>query len=357
VSLSPADTGGSNDVYVRNLAAGTTTAASDPAQAMGSGFPDISGDGRYVVFETGEKYDATNDLSAGNDAYRRDLGTGAIVHASARDGLDASGNANGLRPQISADGGRVTFTSASTDLVLPTVDGNAGVADVVARDLAARTTRLVSVSGATQGATDSDRPGIAANGGLVAFIFTDGATRLVTGDTNTQPDAHAAELAPSDATGPALTLSGPADGAVEPGDRIAVGGTATDVSGIVSVTVNGTAVPLTATGGFSTAVAAAVGANAVTVRALDGSGNATTIVRTVTRPAQVRPTPPPPPRRARLLALGARLTKALKAGRRTVTLAPDRRTLTAGRYVVRVRILTRAAGPRVRTVAFRITAR
>ena len=53
-----------NDIVVRNLAAGTTAGASDPTAATGSSFPDISGDGRYVVFETGFAYDPTNDVSA-----------------------------------------------------------------------------------------------------------------------------------------------------------------------------------------------------------------------------------------------------------------------------------------------------
>lgn len=44
-----------------------------------------------------------------------------------------------------------------------------------------------------------------------------------------------------------LTLSGPAEGATVDADQVAVGGSAADPSGIVRVTVNGTALPLTAT--------------------------------------------------------------------------------------------------------------
>lgn len=396
-NLSPSDTGAGNDIYVRNLVAGTTTPATDPTLPGGAAnFSDISGSGRYVVFETGDKYDATNDTSAGNDVYRRDMGTNAIVLVSARNGLDAGGDAGGLRPAISADGNRVSFTSTSANLA---TDANAAVRDVFVRDVAAKTTLLASVNSATQGATDSDRSAIAANGGLVTFIFTDGATKLVTSDANTQPDAHTKEFAPSDSAGPALTLTGPADGATETTDRIAVGGTATDPSGLVSVTVNGAALPLTATGGFSTTVAAVVGANTITVRALDGSGNVTTITRTVTRAAAAPGGPGvTPPDRARFLGLSASLTKAgtitvkvrlsadarvrlrilrrtlqgrkhrvvfravgkpvtktLKAGRRTITLTP--KALAVGRYVVRVRILTAAAGASTRTVGFRVKAR
>lgn len=395
-NLAPNDTGAANDVFVRNLAAGTLSAASDPTVTTGSGFPDISGDGRYAVIETGHKYDAVNDLSGGNDVYRRDMGTGAIVLISAKDASDAGGATDGVRPAISADGGRVAFTSGSADLV--TGDANA-VRDVFVRDVAARTTRLASVraDGTTQGTTAAEIPGIAADGGLVAFTWNDtgAATKLITADANAQPDILAKEFTPSDDAAPALTLTGPAQGSTVSSDQIAVGGTASDPSGIVAVTVNGVAVPVTATGGFSTAVAATVGTNAVTVSALDGAGNRNVVVRSVTRSAPVTTTPL---KKARVLGLAATLTKAgrlrvtvrlssdarvrvsllrrtvrltprrvivlrtaapavtrtLKAGRRTVVLTPPA-PLRLGRYVVRVRLLSPAVGPATRNLALKVT--
>lgn len=392
-NLAANDSGGGNDVFARNLAAGTLAPASDPTVANGATFPDISGDGRYVVFETSQKYDPVNDVSGGNDAYRRDMGTTAFILASAKNASDVGGGTDGTRPVISADGNRVAFTSASTDL---TTDANAATKDVFVRDVTARTTTLASANGATQGATDSDRPAIAPNGALATFVFTDGATRLVSGDTNTQPDLHAKQFAPTDATGPALTLTGPAEGASQSAERIAVGGTATDPSGIVSVTVGGTALPLTATGGFSTTVALTVGANAITVVARDGAGNTTTATRTVTRTAPVVSKPGPRarvlalsasltkagavrvalrlsararvrvtllrrtvrtgPRRVVLRRIGAPLTRSLTAGRRAIVFTPARR-LPAGRYVVRVRFLTPVSGPVTRAAAFRVVRR
>lgn len=386
------------DIIVRNLATGTTSAASDPTAGSGSNFSDVSGDGRYVVFETGNKYDAANDASAGNDVYRRDMGTTTFVLVSAKNGSDLGGGTDGIRPQISADGGRVSFTSSSTDL---TTDGNAAVKDVFVRDIAAKQTRLASVNGATQGSNDSLRSAIAANGGLVAFAFDDTAavTKLIGTDANAKADVLAKELAPSDAAGPSLTLTGPAEGTSTKAERVAVGGTASDPSGIVSVTAGGAPLPVTGTGGFSTTVALALGANAVTVRAVNGAGNATIVTRTVTRTrstgpgtrtapraritrlsvvltrkgtirvtlklsaaARVRVTllrsvkRPKAPRRTVLKAVGSPVTRTLKKGTRTVVLTP-RRSLAVGRYVVRVRILSAAAGPRTRSVALRVRAR
>lgn len=373
-----------NDVFVRQLVAGTLTAASDPTKAAGSGFPDISGDGRFAVFETGERYDPVNDPNALNDVYRRDLGTGAFALVSARDGAAGVGNAAGTRPAISADGGRVAFTSAATDL---TTDTNT-VADVFTRDIGAQATRLVSVNGTTQGTNPSDRGAVAANGGLAAFIFDDAAavTKLIGTDANAQPDAFAKELTPTDATPPGLSLTGPAQGAQQIASQVPVGGAASDASGIASLTINGVPLPLTVTGGFSTSLPLVLGPNAITVRATDGAGNATEVTRTVTRtaipPASARPrvtalkaglsrgrvvvrvtltanarvsvqilrrtVKTKPRKRVVLSGFTKPVTRSLLAGTRIVKLTPPRK-LTPGTYVVRVRVVSALAGASVRT--------
>ncbi len=310
-----------NDIVVRNLAAGTTAGASDPTVTSPSNFPDISGDGRYVVFETGQAYDPANDVGA-NDAYRRDMVTGAITLASARDGVATGGNQGGARPAISADGARVAFRSASTDLF--GTDANA-VADVYVRDLGPRVTRRASVqaNGTTETNTPADRGVIAGNGSIVSFVNDDqGATpELIVADTNNLPDVLAKELTPTDTAPPAVALSGAT-------------GTASDPSGIGEVTVNGAAVAVGAGGTFPVSVAPGT----QTVRAVDGAGNAATATRTITpavagRPAALRP------RIQRLkaslkgkvltvrfrLAADARVTVTLL--RRTVRLKPRRRVV------------------------------
>jgi hypothetical protein len=359
-NLLPGDAspGDVNDVVVRNLAAGTTAGASDPAAAAGSGFPDISGDGRYVVFETGHAYDPTYDVG-GNDAYRRDMATGAVALGSARDGVATGGNQGGTRPVISADGGRVAFTSASTDLF--GTDANA-VTDVYVRDLAPRVTRRASIraDGSTETNTSSDRGAIAGNGAIVSFVNDDlGATpELILADTNNFPDVFAKEFAPTDVTPPAIAIAGAT-------------GTASDPSGIGEVTVNGAAVAVGAGGTFPVSVAPGT----QTVRAVDGAGNAASTTRTITsavaaRPAALRPriqrlraslkgkvltvrfrlaadarvtvtllrrtVRQKPRRRVVLTALRPRASRSLRAGQRTVVLTLRKRPA-AGRYVVRVR--------------------
>ena len=64
-----------------------------------------------------QKYDATNDASGGNDVYRRDMTTGRVRARSRRGtALDTAAPPDGIRPAISADGSRVSFTSTSADL-------------------------------------------------------------------------------------------------------------------------------------------------------------------------------------------------------------------------------------------------
>jgi Tol biopolymer transport system component len=385
----PGDTGGGNDVFVRDLEAGTTAAASDPANATGSGFPDISGSGRHVVFETGAAYDAANDANGTNDAYRRDMATGAFALASARNGADGAGNAGGARPQISADGTRVAFSSTSVDL---TTDGNAAVRDVFVRDMTSRATRLASVraDGATQSGNPGDRPAIAADGGPVGFVFDDAgaATKLVDADANAQPDALLKELEPSDATGPAVTVTAPADGSAQRAAQVTVAGTVTDPSGVSTLTVNGNGVVPGPGGAFAATALLQTGPNAITVVAADGAGNTATrtltVVRTAPRPATrilrfsaaiagrrivvrlnltrqarvrftvLRRVVRTSPRRVSLVRVGRPVVRVVRAGPRRIALAaPTRR---AGRYVLRVQIVGATGAASSRTDAFVIRA-
>jgi Tol biopolymer transport system component len=366
-NLLPGDVAGvGNDIVVRDLAAGTTAGASDPTAATGSNFPDISGDGRFVVFETGHKYDAVNDLSGGNDAYRRDMATRAITLVSARNGLPAGGDGASTRPAVSADGGRVAFTSGSTDLA--GTDANA-VTDVYARDPGGSATRRASTraDGATETSTPSDRGAIAGNGSAVAFVNTEPAalTKLVDGDANTFPDVFAKEFAPTDTTPPTLAVTGSA-------------GTATDPSGIGEVTVAGAPVAVGAGGAF--AIPPGTPGTARVVRAVDGAGNAAQVaIASPVAPGTTVPVVRPriqrlkaslkgrkltvrfrlaadarvtvsllrrtvkkrPRRKIVLTTVGRPLTRSLRAGQRTVVITLRKRPA-AGRYVVRVR--ARAAG-------------
>jgi hypothetical protein len=186
-------TGDSNsvrDVFLRDRTAGTTeriSIASDETQAvMTSIEPAISGDGKYVVFST-ESYNlVSGDTNAVRDVFVRDLAAGTTERISvASDETEANGiSESNASSSISTDGRYVTFTSAATNLV--SGDTN-GAGDIFLRDRTAGTTERISVaSDETEGNGTSGGSAISTDGRYIAF--TSGATNLVSGDTNGKTD-------------------------------------------------------------------------------------------------------------------------------------------------------------------------
>ncbi|HEU0318903.1 MAG TPA: hypothetical protein VFR49_16330, partial [Solirubrobacteraceae bacterium] len=153
-----------------------------------SGEPDVSGDGRLVVFSSTAD-DLMNGHPAGQrEVYVRDLSSGQTTLISATpDGSPADGDSSA--PAISPDGGFVTFSTTATNLVPgTTTDGP----QVVIRDLAAGTNELASVNGAGTPAGGGPGSGpplvsdVSAGGRYVAFASP--ATNLVSRDTNHRVD-------------------------------------------------------------------------------------------------------------------------------------------------------------------------
>jgi putative cell wall-binding protein len=183
------DTNGVHDVFVYNRAHGTTTrvsVATGGAQAVGgdSGYSRISGDGRYVVFQS----DATNlvddDTNGAKDIFVHDRDTGNTTRWSVATG-GAQANGDSRDASISRTGYYVAFESQATNLVSGDTNGSADVF-VRTRGILAYfppSTARVSVSSAeAQANDDTDAPSISADGRYVAFESY--ASNLVAGDTN-----------------------------------------------------------------------------------------------------------------------------------------------------------------------------
>ena len=186
-NLVPGDTNGKFDVFVRDRQTGMTTrisVASDGTQGNSDSYdPSISADGRYVAFESRASNLVSGDGNAHSDVFVRDQETGQTVRVSvASGGTEANGPS--YDPSISGDGRYVAFWSFATTLVPG--DGN-GWADVFVRDRQTGQTSLVSVSSdGTQGNNQSYGPFISADGRYVAFWSP--ASNLVSGDTNGKYD-------------------------------------------------------------------------------------------------------------------------------------------------------------------------
>jgi Tol biopolymer transport system component len=191
--LVPGDGNGTYDVFVRDLVSGTTVRASVDTEGGDpdgfSLFPSISANARHVAF-----YSLASDLVPGDgngtdDVFVRDLVSGTIVRAS----VDTEGddpNSESQFPSISANGRYVAYTSDASDLVPG--DRN-GTNDVFVRDLVSGTTVRASVD--SEGGdpnSSSFSPSISANGRYVAY--TSFASDLVPGDGNGTYDVFVRDL-------------------------------------------------------------------------------------------------------------------------------------------------------------------
>jgi hypothetical protein len=110
-----------------------------------------------------------------------------------------------------------------------------------------------------------------------------------------------AEGVKSTYTPPSVSITSPANGATVSTASVTVSGTAKDNGGIESLTVDGQTVSVGSNGEWSTVVALALGANTITAKATNDSGQSTSTSIAVT----YTPPPPPPPPAAKVKQLGS----------------------------------------------------
>ncbi len=120
-NLVAGDTNDSTDVFLVDLTNGNQisriSVASDGSQGNGaSSKADISGDGRFVVFQSGATNFSDTDTNDRTDIFVHDRDTGETRKVSiAFDGSEAT--RGGSRPKISDDGTTIIFESTSSNLV------------------------------------------------------------------------------------------------------------------------------------------------------------------------------------------------------------------------------------------------
>jgi Tol biopolymer transport system component len=127
--LSPDDTDGNWDVFVRDLRAGTTRRVSTGTHGE---IPDgasynatISADGSRVAFESETNSLVPGDVEGTLDVLVKDLGTG-VLRLGAVSSCGEQSNGSSESPSLSADGRSIAFSSRGTNLA-PTVQGPFGV--------------------------------------------------------------------------------------------------------------------------------------------------------------------------------------------------------------------------------------
>jgi len=184
-NLVPGDTNGYYDVFVRDLVSGTTEVVSvDSSGALGNGwsqFPQISGDGRYVVYQSDATNLIPNDVNQAEDIFVHDR----VAHTTELVNLTSSGGTvqlgwDSFLPSISPDGRYVTFLTGAGNVVPGDTNG---WDDVFVRDRLAGTTERVSVATTGEEANSNceEAAPISADGRFVCFTTT--ASNLVPGDS------------------------------------------------------------------------------------------------------------------------------------------------------------------------------
>jgi Tol biopolymer transport system component len=117
--LVPDDTNGVSDVYLRDLRQARTilvsVALKGGAADSASYSPALSSDGRYVAFTSTAGNLVPSDHNQDNDVFVRDLAAGTTSLVSVTS-AGASANAWSRRPALSADGRRVVYESLASNL-------------------------------------------------------------------------------------------------------------------------------------------------------------------------------------------------------------------------------------------------
>src|SRR5688572_23604367 len=144
--LVSADSNGCGDIFVWDLNTSQLTLASTDStgvQANQESYaPRVSGDGRYVAFDSYASNLVPGDANFMTDVFVKDLVTGHVDRVSvSTSGLEANGSS--YVPSISSDGRHVAFESMASNLV--TGDTNAK-SDVFAHDRVVGWAKLVSAS-------------------------------------------------------------------------------------------------------------------------------------------------------------------------------------------------------------------
>ena len=150
--------------------------------------PRWSSDGRYLVFASSSTSFGVPDTNGFTDVYLLDRATDTFSLLS-RDGVIAA-DANSASPAISADGGRVAFTSAAT--TLPGGDANVFSDIFVLERASGALTRITPAPGVEP---DGDAFELELSGDGRWLAFKSSATNWVAGDTNAAEDVFVVDLA------------------------------------------------------------------------------------------------------------------------------------------------------------------
>lgn len=150
-NLTPNDTNGCGDVFVRDLALGTTVLVSANTNGWSGNAvsfdPAISPDGRFVAFASGANDLVSGDTNRAQDIFLRDLQTGTTTLVSVNSAGTGPGNKSSYSPVVSAGGRYVLFRSQALNLAPVSGSTVYPAENLFVRDLQAGVTYALTTNG------------------------------------------------------------------------------------------------------------------------------------------------------------------------------------------------------------------
>jgi hypothetical protein len=244
-NLVPGDTNQEVDVFLHDRLTGTTVRVSEAAGGVDANNVSqeafVSADGRFVSYESTATNLVLGDTNNASDVFLYEIATGTTTRVSVSStGAEASGTSGA--PSLSADGRLVAFFSTASNLV----PGDTAFDDVFVHDNVTGVTELVSVSTGGGQANGSSSPsltnGLSADGRFA--VFQSAASNLVAGDTNVSTDVFVRDrltgaTARVNVPTSGIQANGPSFNAAISGDGQVVA-FASDASNLVSGDTNNT---------------------------------------------------------------------------------------------------------------------
>jgi hypothetical protein len=183
-NLSPLDLNNSFDVYLRDTLTGATELISMSDNGVSgngwSSYPQVTDNGRYVVFFSDANDLIKRDKNSATDVFRYDRITGTMeLISKSTSGVQSNGTSE--LPSVNSDGNLVAFVSYSTNLDASPNQG------VFVRDVLNSITERVSIKSDGTPAFSANRVSISGDGNYVVFETIDS---LVFEDGNLYSDVY-----------------------------------------------------------------------------------------------------------------------------------------------------------------------
>jgi Tol biopolymer transport system component len=163
------DNNNDSDVFIKDTSTNALKLISGIGTQVGDGWSgnaDMTRDGLYVVFESQASNLITTDFNGTNDIYLKNVSTGAVTLVSQTvDGIQTDWDS--FNPVISDNGRYVAFSSDASNLIANDTNDNR---DVFLKDMQTGTVTLISSNSNGDSAYGwSDNPAISADGSQIAF--------------------------------------------------------------------------------------------------------------------------------------------------------------------------------------------